>query len=190
MSVRTALALINQTLTEVLFEQEDEFDADTRWAIAWYEQYGFEEGEFGEAEKLSKAKVTSVRRLAEAKLVHSKGGKVRLLRPDEFPGDWNPEKDPGVSIWKATHHLLRVYWFEKKGEEVAADLLRQLGSRGELARDLAYRLYNIAEKKGRSQDAQAYNALVLGWPELAKLAQGRAGGSVAQEKISFTEMRG
>jgi len=190
MSVRTALALINQTLTEVLFEQEDEFDADTRWAIAWYEQYGFEEGEFGEAEKLSKAKVTSVRRLAEAKLVHSKGGKVRLLHPNEFPGDWDPEKDPGVSIWKATHHLLRVYWLEKKGEEVAAGLLRQLGSRGELARDLAYRLYNIAEKKGRSQDAQAYNALVLGWPELARLARGRAGGAMAQEKISFTEMRG
>jgi putative DNA methylase len=65
MTVRTALALINQTLTEVLSEQEDEFDSDTRWAIAWYEQHGFEEGDFGDAELLSKAKVTSVAGLVQ-----------------------------------------------------------------------------------------------------------------------------
>jgi putative DNA methylase len=93
MSVRTALALINQTLTEVLSEQEDEFDNDTRWAIAWYEQHGFEEGEFGDAELLSKAKVTSVSGLVEAGIVHSRGGKVRLLRPEELPQDWDPDRD-------------------------------------------------------------------------------------------------
>ncbi|GIX27881.1 MAG: hypothetical protein KatS3mg123_1762 [Burkholderiales bacterium] len=93
MSVRTALALINQTLTEVLSEQEDEFDADTRWAIAWYEQHGFEEGEFGDAELLSKAKVTSVNGLVEAGIVSSRRGMVRLLRPEELPTDWDPAED-------------------------------------------------------------------------------------------------
>jgi putative DNA methylase len=171
MSVRTALALINQTLTEVLSEQEDEFDNDTRWAIAWYEQHGFEEGEFGEAELLSKAKVTSVEGLHQAGIVGRGGGKVRLLRPDELPDEWDPTRDRRVTVWEATHHLLRLYYHEKRGDVATAELLRKLGSRGELARDLAYRLFALAEKKGRSQDAQAYNALVLGWPEVARLAR-------------------
>jgi len=171
MSVRTALALINQTLTEVLSEQEDEFDADTRWAIAWYEQHGFDEGDFGDAELLSKAKVTSVNGLVEAGIVHAQGGKVRLLRPEELPADWDPARDRRFTLWEATHHLVRVYAQEKRGDMATAELLRQLDSRGELARDLAYRLFAAAERKGRSADAQAYNALVLGWPEVARLAQ-------------------
>jgi putative DNA methylase len=133
MSVRTALALINQTLTEVLSEQEDEFDNETRWAIAWYEQHGFEEGEFGDAELLSKAKVTSVNGLVEAGIVHSRGGKVRLLRPEELAQDWDPERDRRPTVWGAAHHLLRVYYHEKRGDQATAGLLRRLGSRGELA---------------------------------------------------------
>jgi len=171
MSVRTALALINQTLTEVLSEHEDEFDNDTRWAIAWYEQHGFEEGEFGDAEVLSKAKATSVNGLVDAGIVHSRGGKVRLLRPDELPKGWALERGRRVSVWEAAHHLLRVYYYEKGGDQATAGLLGRLGSPGELARELAYRLFAIAEKKGRAQDAQAYNALVVGWPEIARLAR-------------------
>ena len=171
MSVRTALALINQTLTEVLSEQEDEFDNDTRWAIAWYEQHGFEEGEFGDAELLSKAKATSVNGLVDAGIVHSRGGRVRLLRPDELPKGWAPERGRQVSVWEAAHHLLRVYYYEKGGDQATAGLLGRLGSPGELARELAYRLFAIAEKKGRARDSQAYNALVVGWPEIARLAR-------------------
>lgn len=172
MSVRTALALINQTLTEVLSEQEDEFDADTRWAIAWFEQHGFEEGNFGEAELLSKAKVTTVFGLQQAGLVYSKAGKVRLLRPEELPKEWDPSADGRLTVWAMTHHLLRVYYHEKAGDLATAELLRKLGSRGDLARDLSYRLFDLSEKKGRSQEAQAYNALVLGWPEISRLARG------------------
>jgi len=171
MSVRTALALINQVLTEVLSEQEDEFDNDTRWAIAWFEQHGFEEGEFGEAELLSKAKVTSLTGLEQAGIVASRGGKVRLLRPDELPKNWDPDKDKRFTLWEATHHLIRVYWYEKAGDQATASLLRKLGSRGDLARELAYRLYNVCEKKNWSQEGQSYNALVLGWPELVRLAR-------------------
>ncbi len=171
MSVRTALGLIDQVLTEVLSEQEDEFDNDTRWAIAWFEQHGFGEGEFGQAELLSKAKVTTVSGLVEAGIVVSRGGTVRLLRPEELRKDWNPERDRWFTVWEATHHLLRVYYYEEAGNEATAGLLRQLGARGDLARELAYRLYSACEKRKWSQEAQAYNALVSDWPELARLAK-------------------
>ncbi len=93
MGVRTALQLINQALDEVLSEQEGEFDADTRWAIAWFEQSGSDEGPFGTADVLSRAKNTSVEGLKEAGLVASRAGKVRLLRRDELPADWDPATD-------------------------------------------------------------------------------------------------
>jgi putative DNA methylase len=171
MGVRTALALINRTLTEVLSEQEDEFDAATRWAIAWFEQHGFSEGDFGDAELLSKAKVTSVAGLQQTRLVQSGGGKVRLLRPEELSKDWDPTRDQRLTIWEVTHQLLRVYLHEKVGDPATAGLLRKVGPRGDLARDLAYRLFALSEKSNRSQEAQAYNALVLGWPEILRLAQ-------------------
>src|SRR4029450_379080 len=72
LSVREALALINQTLDDALAEQEGDFDADSRWALAWFEQYGFENGEYGVAETLSKAKNTSVQGLKDAGIVDKK----------------------------------------------------------------------------------------------------------------------
>jgi putative DNA methylase len=183
MTVRMALSLINQTLTEVLSELEDEFDADTRWAIPWFEQHGFGEGDFGEAELLSKAKVTSVAGLQQARIIHSKAGKVRLLRPDELQSNWEPATDKRLSIWEMTHHLLRVYFHEKAGDMVAADLLRKLGKNSDLARDLAYQLFHISEKKKRSQEAQAYNALVLGWPEIARLARDGSNARPSQPQL-------
>jgi len=183
MTVRTALALINQMLTEVLSAHEDEFDADTRWAIAWFDQYGFDEGDFGEAELLSKAKVTSVAGLDHTKIIRSKAGKVRLLRPEELPRDWDPTKNGRTPIWGVTHHLLRVYFYEKLGDAITADLLRRIGSRVEISRDLAYRLFSICEKKKRTQEAQAYNALVLGWPEIARLARARGQPQIKQADL-------
>ena len=150
---------------------EDEFDNDTRWALAWFEQRGFAEGEFGEAELLSKAKVTSVAGLTQAGLVVSQGGHVRLRRPDELPADWDPASDSRLTIWEMTHHLIRVYHVEQKGEEATAKLLSRLGSVGETARDLAYRLYDICDKKKFAQDAQGYNSLVSAWPEIDRLAR-------------------
>lgn len=176
MTVRAALSLINQILTDVLSEQEDEFDADTRWAIAWFEQHGFDSGEFGEAELLSKAKVTAVAGLQQAGIIQSKGGKVRLLRPEELPADWDPKKDKRLTVWEIVHHLIRVYCCEQKGEDATAALLARIGAQGEVARDLAYRLHNLCEKKKRSEEAQTYNALGLGWPEIARIArEGRKG---------------
>ena len=170
--VRDALALINQTLDEVLAEQEGDFDADTRWALAWFEQSGFDDGDYGVAETLSKAKNTSVGGLAEAGILVSKGGKVRLLKPDELSGDWNPATDPRLTAWETVHHLVRT--LESGGRTAPRpQLTAALGATAETARELCYRLYTLCERKKRAAEALSYNGLVQSWPEIARLAQER-----------------
>ena len=148
-SVGEALALINQTLDEILAEQEEEgdFDADSRWALAWFEQHGFDAGDYGRAETLSKAKNTSVEGMVQAGILSSQAGKVRLLRPRDLPSDWDPVDDDRLTTWEAVHHLIRV--LEGGGEPAAAALARRLGGLGEVARDLCYRLYTVCERKKR-----------------------------------------
>jgi len=169
MTVRTALALINHTLDEVLAEQEGEFDADTRWAVAWFDQYGMNEGPFGVAETLSKAKNTAVAGLQDAGILIAKAGKVRLLRRDETNGDWDPTAAYRLTVWEVAQQLIRA--LEKDGEAGAGALLRKVGALGETARDLAYRLYTVCERKKWSQEALAYNSLVIAWPEIVRLAR-------------------
>jgi putative DNA methylase len=170
MTVRSALALINQALDEILAEQEGDFDADTRFAVTWFEQHGFAEAPFGEADVLARAKDTSTGGLEDAGVVLSRAGKVRLLRRDELPEDWDPVADRRPTVWEAAHHLARR--LETGGETAAGELLRRLGGLGEVARELAYRLYTTCERKGWAQDALAYNALVVAWPEIARLVAG------------------
>jgi putative DNA methylase len=169
MTVRSALTLINQVLDEVLAEQEGEFDSDTRWAVSWFEQHGVQEGPYGVAETLSKAKNTSVQGLVDAGVVTARGGKVKLLARNEMPEDWDPITDTRSTCWEATQHLIRR--LQHDGEQAAAELLSRLGGDyGERARDLAYRLYSICERKGWAQEALAYNSLVIAWSEIGKLA--------------------
>lgn len=182
MRVREALALINQTLDEVLAEQEGDFDADTRWALTWFEQSGFAEGEYGVAEQLSKSKNTSVGGMVEAGLLASKSGKVRLLKPEELPADWNPEDDARLTVWESVHHLVRA--LESGGEPAAALLVAKLGSKAEIARELAYRLYTVCERKKRAAEALSYNALVQSWPEINRLAREGAEASPEQPELS------
>jgi len=169
LSVSDALAMINQTLDEALAEQEGDFDADSRWAVAWFDQAGFADGEYGVAETLSKAKNTAISGMVEAGLLRSKGGKVRLLRPDELSTTWDPGSDPKLTAWESVHHLVRV--LEAEGEPAAAELVVTLGANAEVARELAYRLYTICERKKRAQEALSYNALVQSWPEITRLAR-------------------
>lgn len=143
--VRDALALINATLDEALAEQEGDFDADSRWTLAWFfEQSGFAEGDYGVAETLSKAKNVAVAGLAEGRgrILESKRGKVRLLRPEELPADWNPTTDLRLTAWEVVHQLIRA--LASGGEGAAADLVAKLGLRAETARELAYRLDTLA----------------------------------------------
>jgi putative DNA methylase len=174
MTVRSALALINLTLDEILAEQEGDFDADTRFAVTWFEQRGFEEGPYGEADVLARAKNTSTRGLEEAGILLSRAGNVRLLRREELPDGWDPATDRRFTVWEAAHHLTRR--LETGGEGVAADLLRRLGGAGETAKELAYRLYATSERKNWAQEALAYNALVVAWPEIARRAAGETNG--------------
>ena len=169
LSVREALALINQILDEVLAEQEGDFDADSRWAVAWFEQHGFDEGEYGVAETLSKAKNTSVTGLVEAGILASKGGTVRLLKPNQLSEDWDPNTDERLTAWEMVHHLIRV--LEVSGERAAAELAARLGAKSEIARELCYRLYTLCERKKRAAEALSYNSLVRSWPEITRLAR-------------------
>lgn len=168
MSVRTALQLINQALDEYLTEQEGEFDAETRFAVTWFETRAFDAGAYGEAETLAKARNVAVAGVAEAGILHSAGGKVRLLRRDELPQDYHRAKDKRPTVWEATQHLIKR--LDTKGEAGAAELLATLGTMAAPARDLAYRLYTTCERKKWAEEARAYNGLVVSWPEIEKLA--------------------
>jgi putative DNA methylase len=185
MTVREALALINQTLGEALAEQEGDFDADTRWALAWFEQSGFATGEYGTAETLSRAKDTSVGGMVEAGILVSKGGKVRLLSPSELPEDWDPASDTRLTVWVGVHHLIRA--LEAGGEGAAAVLAAKLGSKAEPARELAYWLYNLCERKKWAKEALSYNGLVQSWPEIMRLANAGAKGTPVQGRFGDDE---
>jgi putative DNA methylase len=187
LSVREALALINQTLDDALAEQEGDFDADTRWALAWFEQSGFAEGEYGVAEMLSKAKNTSVDGMKEAGILDrkSRASKVRLLKPDELPGDWDPTADPRLTAWEMVHHLIRA--LDTGGEAEAAELVAKLASKAEIARELSYRLYALCERKKRAPEALSYNALVQSWPEILRLASEGPSARPAQEALFAAE---
>ena len=174
MTVGEALAVINEVLDETLAGQESEFDKDTRWASAWFRQHHFDEGDFGIANVLATAKNTSVEGLVEAGILHAGGGRVRLLRPEELPEDWDPATDRRLTVWEMVHHLVRV--LDAEGERAAGNLLHRIGGQAETARALAHLLYAVCDRQKRPADARPYNALVRSWPEIARLAREEQGG--------------
>ncbi|MBN1429669.1 MAG: DUF1156 domain-containing protein [Anaerolineae bacterium] len=162
LSVRTALQIINQVLDEYLAEQEGDLDADSRFAVAWFEQYGFREAEFGVADVLARAKNTSVEGLAHAGVLKAGAGKVQLIAWSELDPGWDPATDKRVTTWEATHHLIEQ--LNTHGETGAAMLLAKMPAElAASARGLAYRLYSICERKGWAEIARDYNALVISW---------------------------
>jgi putative DNA methylase len=184
MTVRSALELINQELDQILSEQDANFDGDTRWAIAWFEQYAMNPGPFGLAETLSKAKNTGLNALMQAGIVESKGGRVRLLDRAELDGAWTPTHAHRLTVWEVTQRLIGA--LDSGGEQSAAAILRHGGGLAEAARDLAYRLYNVCERKKWAKEALAYNALVVAWPEIKKLAAEAPSG---QQSLEMDEWR-
>jgi putative DNA methylase len=183
MRIRTALALINQALGEILSEQEGEFDADTRWAIAWYEQFGLNEADSGRAILLTQAKNTSLDGLKAAGIIDAHRGKTRLLNRTEYTPNWDPSKDARIPVWEVTQRLVNALLTEN--EAAAGDLLARLGGLGDTARDLAYRLYQLAEQKGWTDEARAYNALVVAWPDLVRHAEQERRGQPAQASLGL-----
>lgn len=168
MSVRTALQVINEVVDEVRGGEETDLDAETRFAITWFETHGFAEGAYGDSETLATSRNVSVDSVARAGLLHTAAGKTRLLTREQLPEDWDPASDTTLTVWECTQHLIKR--LEEKGEEAASSLLRAIGPRAEAARTLAYRLYTHCERKGDAEEARAYNGLVVAWPELERLA--------------------
>ena len=161
MTVHDALILINRAITEYLSPESGSFDADTQFCAAWFEQYGWKHGPFGEADVLARAKGTSVDGVVEAGVLESGRGKVRLLRWKEYPADWDPARDDRTPVWEALHHMIRCL---KEGTESAAGgLLARMPEKGEPLRQLAYHLYTLCERAGWAEDARAYNELIGAW---------------------------
>jgi putative DNA methylase len=168
MTVRTALGLINRVLDETLSEQEGDFDPETRWAVAWFEQNGTEPGRFGDAETLSRAKNTAPNALEEAGVIDLKGGRVKLRSREDLNGQRNPEGPGRQSVWLATQRLVAAH--EREGNPGAAGLVRQMGGLSGVARELAYRLFAVCERKKWAREALSYNALVVAWPDIMAMA--------------------
>ncbi len=167
MPVRVALGLINQVLDDIVTERESELDSDTRWAIAWFEQFGFEPGSFGVAESLSKAKNTSTDRLVADGIVEAAANRVHLRRPEDLQPRNRPFNAQRLVIWDITHRLGQTLLTD--GEEATARLLSQAGGIGDAARDLAYRLYLICQRKKWAKESLMYNSLVVAWPDLKRI---------------------
>jgi putative DNA methylase len=169
MTVRTALGLINEILTEALSGEETEFDADTRFALTWFEQFGHNPGQSGDAITLATAKGTSLAGVESAGIAASRDGKFRLLERSELSEDWNPASDNRLTVWEATQYLIRAL---DDSETEAANLLRVMGiGFGERARQLSYLLYGICDRNKWAQEGGAYNMLVTAWPEVERLAE-------------------
>jgi putative DNA methylase len=162
MTVRTALQLINRFLAE------DDFDHDTQFCLHWFEQHGWKDGKFGDADTLARAKGTSVDGVKHAGVLFAAGGIVRLLKWSEYPSDWEPSGDPRLPVWEVVHQLIRV--FRTDGESGAGRVLSAIESKAESTRQLAYRLYTLCERAGWAEDARAYNEIITSWSSIESAA--------------------
>lgn len=175
MPVRSALARINEILDQVLNEQEGDFDATSRFGIAWYRQHGYGVGKFGDADNLARARNTSVDTMDRDGIVSSRAGNVQLLKPLDLSWDYDPLMDLHTSNWEALHHLIKV--LERDGIAPAGEFLRVALSRtdnavdADLVKELAHLLFRVAEGSGRTQDALSFNSLVTSWPEVLEVAR-------------------
>ncbi len=182
MSVRQALHIINQELDAYLTAQEGELDAETRFCLAWYEQYGFNEAPYGQADVMARAKMTAPNVLVEQGVLYATKGKVRLVKRSELAPDWMPTLNNPGSTWLQTLQLAAR--LENGGIEKAAELEYQIGiGNMEQVRRLTYRLYDIAEKKGWAEDALAYNSLIVDWMHIERRAVALTPAAVIQGTI-------
>jgi putative DNA methylase len=187
MAVREALVEINAVLDECLSRDEGDLDPDSRFALTFFESFGYTERDFGDAEGLAKARNVSVEGVSKSGILRSVAGKAWLLSREQLDDAWDPIRDDRLCVWEATQHLIKR--LEAGGEGSAADLLGQLkkiGGHGDLAancRALAYRLYNHCEKTKQAEEARAYNGLVIAWPELERLAASQSTETAVQASL-------
>lgn len=188
MSVRDALQLINATLDEVLGEQESDLDSDTRFAVRWYRQYGWQADSSGIADQLARSSDTSLAELQRGGIFEAKGGKARLLSPTQLNEVWDPAADEHVSVWEATVRLAAV--LAKDGVDKVAELLPAVGEKVSLdaVKELGFLLFHEAEKNKDTDDAILFNGLVSSWGDLNEQArQIVAHPKAHQEALTFEE---
>ena len=188
MSVRDALQLINATLDEVLGEQESDLDSDTRFAVRWYRQYGWDADSSGIADQLARSSDTSLAELQRGGIFEAKGGKARLLSPTQLNEAWDPAADEHVSVWEATVRLAAV--LAKDGVDKVAELLPAVGEKVSLdaVKELGFLLFHEAEKNKDTNDAILFNGLVSSWGDLNEQArQIVAHPKAHQEALTFEE---
>ena len=188
MSVRDALQLINATLDEVLGEQESDLDSDTRFAVHWYRQYGWDADSSGIADQLARSSDTSLAELQRGGIFEAKGGKARLLSPTQLNDEWDPAADEHVSVWEATVRLAAV--LAKDGVDKVAELLPGVGEKVSLdaVKELGFLLFHEAEKNKDTDDAILFNGLVSSWGDLNEQArQIVAHPKAHQEALTFEE---
>lgn len=171
MTVRTAIALINEAREEILGEEDAHYDPETRFCIDWFHSFGTVDGKAGDAIGMANAYNLGLADLEFAGVFYAKGGIARLLKRDELSSDWHPSTDKRLTHWECAHHLIRVLEAEDGGGVAAAKLVAAMNpDDAASARALAYRLYDICEKKGWAQEAQAYNLLAEEFPHLEQAA--------------------
>jgi putative DNA methylase len=170
MTVRSALARINEILDQVLSEQEGDFDAATRFAIAWYRQHGYNTGKFGDADNLARARNTSVERMDREGILTSRAGKVTLIKPADTPADYDVLTDEHTSTWEVLHHTIRI--LETEGVPAAGTFLATAQKRPDgaidldLVKELAFLLFSLAEKNGWAKDAFSFNTVAQSWGDI------------------------
>lgn len=184
MSVHDALILINKVLSAYLDKDDNELDADTKFCKSWFEQNGWNEGKYGEAEVLATAKGTSISGLQEAGVLQSGRGNVRLLRFTEYPDNWDPETDSRLPVWEVLHHLVKAH--QEGGDAKAGRLFSQIESMSQSINLLATRLYQICEQKGWAEDARYYNELTASWQNIEERPGGDA--KIAREPSKKKEV--
>jgi putative DNA methylase len=191
MTVRSALARINEILDQVLAEQEGDFDAVSRFAIAWYRQNGYGTGTFGTADDLARARNTSVDLMDRHGILTSRANKVALIKPADLPADYDPVSDSHTSNWGALHHLIRG--LDSGGIAEAGGLLASATSRpdgaveADLVKELAFLLFSVAEKNGWTKDALSFNALAQSWPDIVVAARDDVRPAAPQGSFEFDQ---
>lgn len=187
MTVSDALAQINTVLDEVLSEQEDDLDPDTRWCLTWYDAHGFTEGPYGEAETLASARNASIDSLKRSGILNAGGGRVSLIAPQDLPTGYDPRTDDRISHWEVVLHLARV--LEARGIDEAGRILAGAAQRGleaDILQSLAYRLYSLAERHGWTEAGILFNTLGGSWPEVVAAARtGTVVGTDAQTALDL-----
>ena len=174
MTVRTAIALINEVRDEISSEESSSYDPETRFCIDWFEAFGMDSSKSGEAITMAQAYDIGMAELDEAGVFDARGGNARLIRRDELPEDWDPAKDKRLTDWECAQHLLRALESPKGGMGVAAELYSRMGAeRCDRTRMLAYRLYDISDRKKFAAEGQGWNMLVQEWSALEEAARNR-----------------